>query len=162
MAERYNVLFLCTGNRARSIVAEAILRHRGRPQFAAFSAGSRPQGEVHPFALKMLAKAGIATEGLRSKSWEEFARADAPKMGFVITLCDRAAKETCPVWPGEPLKAHWSVRDPGDAEDKAELERMFREVFQILDRRICRLLSLPLANLDKLAIQKEIDRIEHE
>jgi len=117
MPARYNVLFLCTGNRARSILAEAILKHRGRPSFAAHSAGSRPQGAAHPVALRMLTRAGISTEGLRSKSRDEFARPEAPKMDFVFTLCHSATRETCPVWLGQPLMAHWGVRDPGDAGD---------------------------------------------
>jgi arsenate reductase len=163
MPARYNVLFLCTGNRARSILAEAILKHRGRPNFAAYSAGSRPQGAVHPVALRLLAEAGISTEGLRSKSWDEFARPEAPKMDFVLTLCDSAAREACPAWPGQPMMAHWGVGDPGDAGDNAaELERIFREAFVTLDRRIGLFLSLPLASLEKLAIKKEIDHIGHE
>jgi len=153
-------LFLCTGNRARSIVAEGILRHRGRPKFAAHSAGSRPRGEVHPIGLRILTEAGISTEGLRSKSWEEFARPGAPKMDFVFTLCDSAAREACPVWPGQPMRAHWSVRDPGDAgDDAAELERLFREAFVTLDRRIGLFVSLPLESLDRPKIQEQIERI---
>jgi arsenate reductase (thioredoxin) len=160
MASRYNVLFLCTGNRARSILAEAILNHRGRPNFRAYSAGSRPQGEVHPIGLQMLAKAGIATDGLRSKSWNEFAGADAPRMDFVFTLCDSAAKEVCPVWPGQPMTAHWGIPDPGNVgPDPVMLERAFRDALVTLDRRIGLFVSLPLASLDELAIQKKIDGI---
>jgi arsenate reductase len=160
MQGSYNVLFICTGNRARSILAEAILNHKGGLNFTAFSAGSHPHGEVHPFALRTLADAGISIHGLRSKSWEEFALPGAPKMDFVFTLCDTAAREMCPVWPGQPMTAHWGLRDPGDAGGNVtELERMFREAFIILDRRISLFLSLPLSSLDKLAIKKEIDGI---
>jgi arsenate reductase (thioredoxin) len=160
MAKTYNVLFLCTGNRARSILAEGILRHKGQPNFAAYSAGSHPHGEVHPLGLQTLERAGISTKGLRSKSWGEFAKPGAPKMDFVFTLCDDAAKEVCPVWPGQPMTAHWGIEDPGNAgEDQQKLERAFREAFVILDRRISLFLSLPLASLVKLAIQREIKRI---
>lgn len=160
MAKTYNVLFLCTGNRARSILAEGILRDKRRPHFAAYSAGSHPHGEVHPLGLQVLERAGISTKGLRSKSWDEFAEPGAPKMDFVFTLCDDAAKEVCPVWPGQPMTAHWGIEDPGNAgEDQQKLERAFREAFVILDRRISMFLSLPLASLDKLAIQREIKRI---
>ena len=160
MMKTYNVLFLCTGNRARSILAEGILRHKGRPAFAAYSAGSHPHGEVHPFALQTLQRAGISTEGLRSKSWDEFAKSGAPAMDFVFTLCDNAAKEVCPIWPGHPMTAHWGIEDPGNAgEDQEKLGRAFRSAFVILDRRIGLFLALPLQALDKLAIQKEMDRI---
>jgi arsenate reductase len=160
MAKTYNVLFLCTGNRARSILAEGILRHKGRPHFAAYSAGSHPHGEVHPLGLRTLERAGISTAGLRSKSWDEFARPGAQKMDFVFTLCDDAAKEACPVRPGQPMTAHWGIEDPGNAgEDEQKLERAFRDAFVILDRRISLFLSLPLSSLDKLAIQREIKRI---
>jgi arsenate reductase (thioredoxin) len=163
MERRYNILFLCTGNRARSILAEGILRHKGRPNFAAYSAGSQPHGEVHPLALRELERAGISPQGLRSKSWDEFAKPGAPKMDFVFTLCDSAARETCPVWPGQPMTAHWGIEDPGNAgEDLEKLERAFREAFVILDRRISLFLSLPLTSLDKLAIQREISRIGRE
>ena len=162
MVERghYYVLFLCTGNRARSILAEGILRHKGGPQFTAYSAGSHPHGEVHPLAIRELQRARISTEGLRSKSWDEFAGPGAPKMDFVFTLCDSAAKETCPVWPGQPMTAHWGIPDPGNAgEDQAVLERAFRDAFVTLDRRIGLFISLPIASLDKLVIKREIDRI---
>lgn len=163
MKGHYNVLFLCTGNRARSILAEGILRHQGRPNFAAYSAGSHPDGEVHPLGLRTLERAGISTEGLRSKSWDEFAKPGAPVMDFVFTLCDSAAKEVCPVWPGQPKTAHWGIEDPGNAgEDQEKLERAFRDAFVILDRRISLFLSLPLTSLDKLAIQREINRIGHQ
>jgi arsenate reductase len=157
---RYNVLFLCTGNSARSIMAEAILRHKGFPQFAPYSAGSHPAGAVRPEALKILETSRLSTDGLRSKNWEEFSQPGAPRMDFVFTVCDSAARETCPIWPGQPMTAHWSVPDPaavqGTPEERA---RAFREAFVILDRRIGLFVSLPLATLGKLAIQKEIDHI---
>jgi arsenate reductase len=163
MQREYNVLFLCTGNRARSILAEGILRHKGRPNFRAYSAGSHPSGRVHPQALRQLELAHLPTEGLRSKSWDEFAKPGAPRMDFVFTLCDSAARETCPVWPGQPMTAHWGIPDPGNAGENAEeLERAFRDAFITLDRRIGLFLSLPLASLDKLAIKEEIDRIGRE
>jgi arsenate reductase len=163
MKRRYNVLFLCTGNRARSILAEGILNHKGRPHFAAFSAGSRPHGEVHPMALRELERAHISTDRLRSKSWEEFAVPGAPKMDFVFTLCDSAAREACPLWPGKPMTAHWGIPDPGNVgEDREELERAFRDAFVTLDRRIGLFLCLPFASLERLAIQSEIDRIGRE
>ena len=160
---RYNVLFLCTGNSARSIMAEAILNRKGRPNFDAYSAGSRCTGIVRPEALKQLELAHISTEGLRSKDWGEFARPGAPSLDFVFTVCDNAAREICPVWPGQPMTAHWGVPDPAAAVGTPEqIERAFREAFVILDRRIGLFLCLPLASLDKLAIKKEIDRIGHE
>jgi arsenate reductase len=156
----YNVLFLCTGNSARSIMAEAILNGKGRPVFTAYSAGSRPSGMVHPQAMRKIEMAGLATDGLRSKSWEEFAKPGAPKMNFVFTVCDNAARETCPVWPGQPMTAHWGVPDPAVAKGSAEqVERAFREAYLLLERRIRLFLSLPLASLDQLAMQKEINRI---
>jgi len=160
MHGRYNVLFLCTGNSARSIMAEAILNGKGRPVFTAYSAGSRPSGVVRPEALKLIRMAHLPTEALRSKSWEEFAKPGAPKMNFVFTVCDNAAKETCPVWPGQPMTAHWGVPDPAEAKGTQEqIEHAFRDAYLLLERRISLFLSLPLASLDKLAIQKEIDRI---
>lgn len=163
MQGRYNVLFLCTGNSARSIMAEAILNQKGRPTFAAYSAGSQASGIVRPQALKQLEVAGLPTNGLRSKSWAEFARPGAPKMNFVITVCDNAAKEVCPIWPGQPMTAHWGVADPAEVKGTPEqIERAFREAFLSLDRRIGLFLSLPLASLDKLAIQTDIDRIGSE
>ena len=156
----YNVLFLCTGNSARSIMAEAILNRKGRPNFMAYSAGSHPAGRVRPEALKQIELAHLSTEGLRSKNWEEFAKPGAPQMNFVFTVCDNAAKEICPIWPGQPMTAHWGVPDPAVVTGTPEeIERAFRDAFMILDRRISLLLSLPLASLDKLAIQKEINRI---
>jgi len=160
MAKHYNVLFLCTGNSARSILAEAILNHKGRPNFTAYSAGSHPAGEVRPEALKQLETAHLSTAGSRSKSWEEFAAAGAPSLDFVFTVCDNAAKEVCPVWPGQPMTAHWGVPDPAAVRGTAgQVERAFREAYFLLDRRISLFLSLPLAKLDDLALQKELNRI---
>ena len=160
MTGHYNVLFLCTGNSARSIMAEAILNRKGRPNFRAYSAGSHPTGRVRPEALRQIERAQLPTEGLRSKDWDEFARPGAPQMNFVFTVCDNAAKEVCPVWPGQPMTAHWGVPDPAAVEGSPEeIERAFRDAFMTLDRRISLLLSLPLASLDKLAIKREIDRI---
>ncbi len=160
MQGSYNVLFLCTGNSARSIMAEAILNSKGRPLFTAYSAGSHPSGVVRPEALKLIGLAQLPTEGLRSKSWEEFAKPGAPKMDFVFTVCDKAAQEMCPVWPGQPMTAHWGVPDPAAVKGTPEqIERAFRDAYLLLKRRISLFLSLPLASLDKLAIQKEIDSI---
>jgi arsenate reductase len=160
MQGRYNVLFLCTGNSARSILAEAILNAKGRPLFTAYSAGSHPSGVVRPEALKLIAQAHLSTEGLRSKSWEEFAKPESPKMNFVFTVCDNAAQEMCPVWPGQPMTAHWGVPDPAVVKGTDEqIERAFREAYMILERRISLFLCLPISSLDKLAIQKEINHI---
>ncbi len=160
MDERYNVLFLCTGNSARSIMAEAILNHKGRPNFTAYSAGSHALGHVHPHALRQLEIAQLPTNGVRSKNWDEFAKPGTPELHFVFTVCDHAAKEVCPVWPGQPMIARWGVPDPAAVVGTPEqLEKAFRETFLILDRRISLFLCLPLSNLDKLAIKKEIDRI---
>ena len=160
MEDRYNVLFLCTGNSARSIMAEAILNRKGKPNFTAYSAGSHPTGSVRPEALKQIKTASLPTEGLRSKDWTEFAMPGAPKMNFVFTVCDNAAKEVCPVWPGQPMTAHWGVPDPAAVKGEPEqIERAFRDAFVILDRRISLFLCLPLAGLEALAIQREIDRI---
>jgi arsenate reductase (thioredoxin) len=163
MDGRDNVLFLCTGNSARSIMAEAILNHKGRPTFTAYSAGSHPSGAVRPEALKQLALAHLPTDGLRSKSWDEFAQPGAPRLDFVFTVCDNAAKELCPVWPGQPMTAHWGVPDPAAVVGTQEqIEKAFREAFIVLDRRISLFLCLPIASLDKLALKKEIDRIGKE
>lgn len=160
MARRYNVLFLCTGNSARSIMAEAILNGRGPQNFAAYSAGSHPAGKVRPEALRQIESAHLPVDGLRSNSWEEFSRPDAPHLDFVITVCDNAANEVCPVWPGQPLTAHWGIPDPAAVQGSAEqIARAFRDAFVVLDRRIGLFVSLPLATLSSLAIQKEIDRI---
>jgi arsenate reductase len=144
-------------------MAETILKHRGRGRFTAYSAGSHPGGKVNPHALRQLELSHLPTEGLRSKSWDEFANPDAPKMDFVFTVCDNAAKEVCPIWPGQPLTAHWGVPDPAAVDGSmAHVERAFREAFVSLDRRIGLFLSLPLKSLDALALKKEIDRIGHE
>jgi arsenate reductase len=155
-----NVLFLCTGNSARSIMAEAILNQRGKPNFIAYSAGSHPVGAVRPEALRQLEIARVTTKGLRSKSWDEFAKPGAPRMGFVFTVCDNAAREVCPVWPGQPITAHWGVPDPAAVAGTPEqIDRAFRDAFMILERRISLFLCLPLASLDTLAIKKEVERI---
>jgi len=160
MQKPYNVLFLCTGNSARSIMAEAIMNHKGRPNFTAHSAGSHPSGSVRSEALRQLQAAHLATTGLRSKAWDEFSRADSPKLDFVFTVCDNAASEVCPVWPGQPLTAHWGVPDPAAVRGTEEqVERAFRDAFFLLDRRISLFLSLPLATLDSLSLKKEIDKI---
>jgi arsenate reductase len=160
MEKQYNVLFLCTGNSARSIMAEAILNRKGRPNFTAYSAGSHPSGVVRPEALKQIELSRASTQGLGSKSWDEFAKPDAPRMDFVFTVCDNAANEICPVWPGQPMTAHWGVSDPAVVKGSSEqIEHAFRDAFMILDRRISLFLSLPLSTLDQLAIKAEVDRI---
>jgi len=156
----YNVLFLCTGNSARSIMAEAILNKRGGPSFRAFSAGSHPAGNVRPEALKLLEKSQMPITDLRSKSWNEFAQPGAPGLNFVFTVCDNAAGEICPLWPGQPMTAHWGIPDPAAVTgDSTEVERAFRNAFILLDRRISLFLSLPLATLDKLALKSAVDKI---
>jgi arsenate reductase len=163
MPDRYNVLFLCTGNSARSIMAEAILNFKGRPAFAAYSAGSHPSGIVRPEALQQLEAAHIPTDGLRSKAWDEFSFAGAPRLDFVFTVCDNAAKEVCPIWPGHPMTAHWAIPDPAAVRgDEVEVAQAFRDAFFMLDRRINLFLSLPLASLDALTIKKQIDSIGQE
>ena len=160
MKDSYNVLFLCTGNSARSIMAEGILNYRGKPRFKAYSGGSHPSGKVRPEALRELEAARLSTAEARSKSWDEFAQAGAPVMDFVFTVCDNAANEVCPIWPGQPMTAHWGIADPAAATGSAdEVQHAFREAFVALDRRIGLFLSLPLRSLDRLAIQKEITRI---
>jgi len=160
MPGHYNALFLCTGNSARSIMAEAILSNKGKPTFTAYSAGSHASGIVRPEALKQIEMAGFSTNGLRSKNWDEFAKPGAPKINFVFTVCDNAAKEVCPIWPGQPMTAHWGVADPAEVKGAPEqIQRAFREAFLVLDRRISLLLSLPFESLDKLAIQTEVNRI---
>ncbi len=162
MPKQYSVLFLCTGNSARSILAEGILNHKGNGRFTAYSAGSHPSGLPRPEALKQLASAGISTVGLRSKSWDEFSRPGAPHLDFVFTVCDNAAKEQCPYWPGQPMTAHWGVPDPAAVNGTPhEIERAFRDAFATLDRRIGLFLSLPLATLADFAIKKHIDEIGH-
>jgi arsenate reductase len=159
----YNVLFLCTGNSARSIMAEAIMNFKGRPAFSAYSAGSQPSGTVCPEAIAQLESARLPTEGLRSKSWEEFAEPPAPQLDFVFTVCDNAAKEVCPIWPGRPLTAHWGVPDPAAVTGTPdEIERAYRSAFMRLERRIDLFLSLPLATIGKLAIEREIVNIGHQ
>jgi arsenate reductase len=163
MKPPYNVLFLCTGNSARSILAEAILNRNGRPNFRAFSAGSHPTGHVNPAAIHLLQSSGFLTNGLRSKSWDEFAKPGAPQMHFVFTVCDNAAQEVCPVWPGQPVTAHWGVPDPAAVAGSPEqIERAFRDAFVTMDRRIGLFLSLPLASLDTLAIKAQVDQIGRE
>ena len=160
MQDHYNVLFLCTGNSARSILAEGILNFKGGPRFTAYSAGSHPSGTVRPEALQRLEAGHIPTEGLRSKSWDEFAQPGAPKLDFVFTVCDNAANEVCPIWPGQPMTAHWGVPDPAAVKGTPqEVERAYREAFSILERRIGLFLSLPLASIDKLALKKEVEKI---
>jgi len=160
MPKHHNVLFLCTGNSARSIMAEAILNFKGRPNFTAFSAGSHPSGTVRPEALRQLESARIPAWGARSKPWDEFAKPDSPKVDFVFTVCDNAAKEVCPIWPGQPMTAHWGVPDPAAAEGSAaDIERAYRDAFLMLDRRISLFLALPIEKLSNLALQKEVDDI---
>jgi len=156
----YNVLFLCTGNSSRSIMAEAIMNRKGSPNFTAYRAGSHPSGMVRPEALRQIGIAGLSTEGLRSKSWEEFTRPDTPHLSFVFTVCDKAAKEVCPTWPGQPMTAHWSIPDPAAVEGRPEdIERAYKQAFAMLTTRISLMLALPLATMNSLAIKKEIDRI---
>jgi arsenate reductase (thioredoxin) len=156
----YNVLFLCTGNSARSIMAEAILKCKARGRFHAFSAGSHPSGTVRPESLKQIELAGLSTDGLRSKSWDEFAVPGAPPIHFIFTVCDDAAKEVCPLWPGHPMTAHWGIPDPAAVRGTPEeIARAFRDAFSVLDRRIGLFLALPLAALEGLAIQRELDNI---
>jgi len=160
MPKHYNVLFLCTGNSARSILAEAILNFKGQPTFSGYSAGSHPTGTVRPEALHELEIAHLPTAGLRSKCWDEFAKPDAPALDFVFTVCDNAAQEVCPVWPGQPISAHWGVPDPAAVRGtQAEVERAFRDAFLTLERRIGLFLSLPLASLDGIALKHEVGNI---
>jgi arsenate reductase (thioredoxin) len=153
----FNVLFLCTGNSARSILAEGLLNEFGKGRFRAFSAGSHPKGSVHPLALKELQTLRIPTDGFRSKAWDEFAAPDAPVMDFVFTVCDQAAGEVCPVWPGQPMTAHWGMPDPAAVEGSDDAQaRAFRDAAVTLKRRIELLISLPVAALDRLALQKQV------
>jgi arsenate reductase len=157
---RYNVLFLCTGNSARSIMAEAIMNRKGAPNFTAYSAGSHPSGTVRPEAIHQIELASLSTASLRSKSWDEFAKPDAPPLDFVFTVCDKAASEVCPLWPGQPMTAHWGIPDPAAVKGTpAEIERAFATAFAALDRRISIFLCLPLASLDTFSLQREIDDI---
>jgi len=156
----YNVLFLCTGNSARSIIAEAILNRLGQGKFKAYSAGSQPKGEVHPYTLQLLKTLNYDTSFARSKNWEEFAVPGAPKMDFVFTVCANAANETCPVWPGQPMTAHWGVPDPAAAEGtEAEKHFAFDDTYRMLNNRLSIFTSLPMTSLDKLALQKRLDEI---
>jgi len=160
-ARTYNVLFLCTGNSARSILAESLLTALGTGRFHGFSAGSFPAGAVHPLALRLLKEQGFPTGGLRSKSWSEFATRHAPVMDFVFTVCDQAAGEICPVWPGHPITAHWGIPDPAAVADDGAGGQMlaFRDAFITLERRIRPFLSLPIASLDRMALQRQVDAI---
>jgi arsenate reductase len=158
MSDRiYNVLFLCTGNSARSILAEAIMNHLGQGHFQAFSAGSSPKGDVHPLTLETLRMAGIATDGLRSKAWDEFATPDAPKMDFVFTVCDNAAGETCPVWPGQPMTAHWGIEDPAAVDGTPfQQQAAFNAALRFMRNRITAFMSLPLASIDRMALSSKL------
>jgi arsenate reductase len=156
----FNVLFLCTGNSARSIMAEVLLNRAGQGKFRAFSAGSQPKGQVHPYALDLLRRMNFDVSGLRSKSWSEFAQPEAPKLDFVFTVCDNAAAETCPVWPGQPMTAHWGVPDPAAATgNEAEVRLAFADAFRMLSNRINIFVSLPLRSLDALSLQRQLDAI---
>jgi protein-tyrosine-phosphatase len=156
----YRVLFLCTGNSARSIIAEAILNKAGAGRFVAFSAGSRPKREVNPQTIRLLDELGHQTSGLRSKSWNEFANPGVPAMDFIFTVCDNAAGEACPVWPGQPMTAHWGIPDPAEAGGTpAEIALAFRDAYRMLDRRIGLFLALPIRSLDQLRLQTELKRI---
>ncbi|PJI43169.1 MAG: ArsR family transcriptional regulator [Rhizobium sp.] len=158
--DHFNVLFLCTGNSARSILAEACLNREGRGRFAAYSAGSHPKGEVHPMAIDLLKRANYDVSGLRSKSWDEFAVPGAPQMDFVFTVCDSAAAESCPVWPGQPMTAHWGVPDPAAVEGTdTEKALAFADTYRMLNNRISIFVNLPIASLDRLALQKRISDI---
>jgi arsenate reductase (thioredoxin) len=156
----YNVLFLCTGNSARSIMAEAIMNRKGAPTFTAYSAGSHPSGTVRPEAIRQIESAGLSTANFRSKSWDEFSKADSPSLNFVFTVCDSAAKEVCPFWPGQPMTAHWGIPDPAAVQGTPEeIDHAFSQAFAMLDRRISLFLCLPLTTLDTFSLQKEIDAI---
>jgi arsenate reductase (thioredoxin) len=156
----YNVLFLCTGNSARSILAESLLNHLGKGRFRAFSAGSHPAGQVNPFALELLQKNHFAVADLRSKAWDEFARPDAPQLDFVITVCDKAAGEVCPVWPGQPMTAHWGIPDPVAVEGSDEVKRhAFVDAMNQMQRRICMFVSLPFDKLDRMKLQHAVREI---
>jgi len=156
----YNVLFLCTGNSARSILAEALLNRLGRGRFVAYSAGSHPNGRVNPYALDLLTRLGFDTAGLRSKAWDEFAAPGAPTLDFVFTVCDNAAGEACPVWPGQPMTAHWGLPDPAAVEGtEIEKANAFRETFRALERRISLLTELPISSLDRLSLAAKVREI---
>ena len=155
----YNVLFLCTGNSARSILAEGYLNHRGRERFRAYSAGSHPAGRVNPLVLQVLQRSGISARGLRSKSWDEFAAPATPQLDFVFTVCDRAAGEVCPVWPGQPVTAHWGVPDPAAAQDAGQQMRAVNDAFRILQRRIDLFMCLPISSLDRMSLRERVAEI---
>ena len=161
MSDRhYNVLFLCTGNSARSILAESILNKQGKGNFSAFSAGSHPKGQVHPIALELLGHLGFPTEHLRSKNWEEFAAPHCPHLDFVFTVCDYAAGEACPYWPGQPMTAHWGIPDPAAVEGSGmDKSLAFREAFRSLETRIKLFLSLPLASIERMRLKQQLDEI---
>ena len=158
MTKTYNALFLCTGNSARSILAEAILNQQGMGRFRAFSAGSFPKGEVHPAAIRLLKELGVDADGFRSKSWDEFSGPDAPKLDFVFTVCDNAAGEVCPIWPGQPMTAHWGIEDPAAVEGAGQ-DQAFWNAYQQLQRRIQLFLSLPLQDIDELSLQNRLKEI---
>lgn len=159
-ASHYNVLFLCTGNSARSIMAEALMNQKGAPNFTAYSAGSHPTGVVRAEALRQLTEAHVPTRGLRSKSWDEFARPGAPRIDFVFTVCDNAAQEVCPVWPGQPMTAHWGIPDPAAVKGTEEnVRKAFRDAFFLLDRKISLFLSLPMPSMDQVALKKRLEEI---
>jgi arsenate reductase (thioredoxin) len=161
MADRpYNVLFLCTGNSARSILAESLLNHWGKDRFHGYSAGSFPKGQVHPISVALLTELNLPTEGLRSKSWDEFAAPGAPPLDFIFTVCDNAAGELCPVWPGKPMTAHWGVEDPAAVEGtEAEKWAAFRKALRELENRIKLFINLPVASLDKITLQRRVEAI---
>ena len=160
MQKIYNVLFLCTGNSARSVLAEATLNHLGDGRFRAYSAGSKPSGTVHPASLRLLQRRGLSTAGLRSKSWDEFAASDAPQMDFIFTVCDNAAGEECPLWLGSPVTAHWGVEDPAACNgSEAEQDKLFEKIHQQLAKRIQLFLSLPIAKLDALSLKQKLQEI---
>lgn len=160
MSQPFNVLFLCTGNSARSIIAESLVNHWGKGRFRGYSAGSHPKGQVHPFAMALLEKYGMPVASLRSKSWDEFARPGAPRLDFVFTVCDNAAHEVCPIWPGQPMTAHWGVADPAAVEGTDEVKRVaFEKAFRELDARIKIFTSLRVELLDRLVLKRELDAI---
>lgn len=158
MSDTYNVLFLCTGNSARSIMAEAIMNHEGNERFRAFSAGSHPKGDVHPMALQTLRKCRLPVEGYRSKDWSEFAAPGAPRLDFVFTVCDNAAGEVCPAWPGQPMTAHWGIEDPAAVNGEGQ-PQAFQNAFFYLQRRIRLFLALPIESIDRLSLQKKLREI---
>ena len=160
MTSAFNVLFLCTGNSARSIIAECILNREGQGRFRAFSAGSQPKGQVHPFAIDLLRRMNHPVDGLRSKSWDEFATPDAPQLDFVFTVCDNAASEVCPIWPGQPMTAHWGIPDPAAVEGPDTIRHLaFADCYRMLSNRIGIFVNLPMASLDRLSLQRRLDEI---